>query len=65
MAERLPEIELEDIQELKENVKKKNTKKAHTPLAWTLSRFSARAQVPWPSPEKTVGTSRKASGSSG
>ena len=29
-------------------------------LAWTLSRFSARAQVPWP-----VGTSWKASGSSG
>ena len=47
-----------------------NFDKASVEVAWALSRFSARAQVPWPTPEKslsggTVGTSRKASGSSG
>ena len=29
MAERFPEIELEEIQELKENAEKKNTKRKH------------------------------------
>ena len=32
MAKRLPEIELEEIQELKENAKKEHTKKKHKNL---------------------------------